>query len=739
MENFIKQEKTIKVVVKYSGVFSEALRKNVGGFRSFFTISNDEKVFQTKMKIYNKSNIPISRQVLKKHDGSVLSNSHFTFEYIIRPQEVFVLLVQEDNVDPSSSDSGSSSSGGDAPDSGCGGFGGGNRGLGNFQEKLEGEKKINGGGYDGGGGGCAKRLPGYHYFLENPMKLPADLPVLACANLAMEKLNHTPLRGQMIRVMWSRRDSDARKSGIANLFVKKGRAKAMVQYETEESATAAINSVNGSTVDYQALYVGPFVKKSEQPSSNSDSSFTNLYIKNLDLDVTEELLTEKFSKYGKITHLVIMKDGNSKSKGFGFVNFDSPDEAKKAMEATDGMQIGSKVLYVGRAQKKAEREKILHDQFEERRKEQLQKFKGSNVYVKNIDDSVNDDELRSIFSKCGTITSAKIMLDEKGMSKGFGFVCFTTIEAAYQAVNSLHGILLIPLLGIDLWILFAQKKEERRTQLQIQFSQGIAGLAVPTSAAVIPARYLPLYYTLPPNMVPPQGLMHQPLGLTPEWGTSRFLPPARSNFHSVPRPVIPDSSRQNKKKWGRMNAHMVAQAGGQSVSFMPHSTIYPSASDYSERSKQSIKYMTNVQKMGEMKNGSQRVSSIAGSKSVGGVAATSQPLEGLQTLSTMLAAASPQHQKQMLGECLYPLVFKLQRDLAAKITGMLLEMDNSELLLLLESPALLVIKVEEAVQILKSSKTTRSSGAGQDSLHPNYMSAAQVQKAYTVAHFIPDS
>ncbi|RZC77238.1 hypothetical protein C5167_001419 [Papaver somniferum] len=514
------------------------------------------------------------------------------------------------------------------------------------------------------------------------------------ANLAIEKLNHTPLRGQMIRVMWSRRDSDARNSGIANLFVKG-----------------------------KQIYVGPFVKKSERPSSNSDSSFTNLYVKNLDLDVTEELLTEKFSKYGKITHLVIMKDGNSKSKGFGFVNFDSPDEAKKAMEATNGMQIGSKVLYVGRAQKKAEREKILHDQFE--RRKELQKFKGSNVYVKNIDDSVNDDELRSIFTKCGTITSAKIMLDEKGISKGFGFVCFTTIEAAYQAVNGLHGYMLH---RKPLYVAFAQKKEERRTQLQIEFSQGIAGLAVPTSAAVIPARYPPLYYTLPPNMVPSQGLMHQPLVLTPEWGTSRFLPPARPNFHSVPRPMIPDSSRQNKKKWGRMNAHMVAQTGGQSVSFMPHipqSTPRP-AITVKDPNNQQIKYMMNVQKMGEMKNGPQRVSSIAGLKSVGGVAATSQPLEGLKTLSTMLAAASPQHQKQMLGECLYPLVFKLQRELAAKITGMLLEMDNSELLLLLESPASLVIKVEEAVQILKSSKTTRSSGAGQESLHPNYMSAAQV-------------
>lgn len=54
---------------------------------------------------------------------------------------------------------------------------------------------------------------------------------------------------------------------------------------------------------------------------------------------------------------------------------------------------------------------------------------------------------------------------------------------------------------------------------------------------------------------------------------------------------------------------------------------------------------------------------------------------------------------------------------------MLLEMDNSELLLLLESPESLVTKVEEAVQVLKLSKAKVGS---QDALHPtttNYLSA----------------
>merc|ERR1712063_121233 len=65
-----------------------------------------------------------------------------------------------------------------------------------------------------------------------------------------------------------------------------------------------------------------------------------------------------------------------------------------------------------------------------------------------------------------------------------------------------------------------------------------------------------------------------------------------------------------------------------------------------------------------------------------------------------LAAAPPSVQKQMIGEKLFPAVNKINPSLAGKITGMMLEMDNSELLILLESEAQLKNKVDEAVRVL---------------------------------------
>lgn len=93
-------------------------------------------------------------------------------------------------------------------------------------------------------------------------------------------------------------------------------------------------------------------------------------------------------------------------------------------------------------------------------------------------------------------------------------------------------------------------------------------------------------------------------------------------------------------------------------------------------------------------------------------------VEGLQAppgLATQaLAAASPRQQKVMLGERLYPLVAQLQPDRAAKITGMLLEMDNAEILLLIENPAALQTKVDEAVMVLGEHGLLKEKASGDE-------------------------
>merc|ERR1711941_31308 len=82
--------------------------------------------------------------------------------------------------------------------------------------------------------------------------------------------------------------------------------------------------------------------------------------------------------------------------------------------------------------------------------------------------------------------------------------------------------------------------------------------------------------------------------------------------------------------------------------------------------------------------------------------AAQPPTAGQPLNASVLAAAPPAVQKQMIGEKLYPAIAKYQPEMAGKVTGMMLEMDNSELLMLLESEQQLKNKVDEALRVLES-------------------------------------
>lgn len=91
-----------------------------------------------------------------------------------------------------------------------------------------------------------------------------------------------------------------------------------------------------------------------------------------------------------------------------------------------------------------------------------------------------------------------------------------------------------------LYVAMAQRKEDRKAQLQLHYAQRMAGLSGP-STPVIPGGYSPFYYSAPSGVVSPvphrPGLMYQPLGMRPEWTVNGFAPPTRPPFQLPPAPV----------------------------------------------------------------------------------------------------------------------------------------------------------------------------------------------------------
>uniref|UniRef100_A0A8C3LB20 Polyadenylate-binding protein n=1 Tax=Chrysolophus pictus TaxID=9089 RepID=A0A8C3LB20_CHRPC len=559
-----------------------------------------------------------------------------------------------------------------------------------------------------------------------------DYRNLFCTSLAAERaldtMNFDVIKGKPIRIMWSQRDPSLRKSGVGNVFIKNldksidnkalydtfsafgnilsckvvcdengSKGYAFVHFETQDAADRAIEKMNGMLLNDRKVFVGRFKSRKEREAELGAKAkeFTNVYIKNFGDDMDDERLKELFSKYGKTLSVKVMTDPTGKSKGFGFVSFEKHEDANKAVEEMNGKDINGKMVFVGRAQKKVERQAELKRRFEQLKQERISRYQGVNLYIKNLDDTIDDEKLRKEFSPFGSITSAKVMLED-GRSKGFGFVCFSSPEEATKAVTEMNGRIVG---SKPLYVALAQRKEERKAHLTNQYMQRIAGMrALPANTIInqfqpaaggyfMPA--VPQAQSRPTYYAPNQMAQMRP---NPRWQQGGrpqgFQGMPNAMRQSGPRPTLRHLAPAGTAPVSRglpVSAQRVGvTTAGQNLAPRP-----PVAAP-APRAVPPYKYASSVRSPHPPVQPLQ----------------APQPavhVQGQEPLTaSMLAAAPPQEQKQMLGERLFPLIQAMHPSLAGKITGMLLEIDNSELLHMLESPESLRSKVEEAVAVLQA-------------------------------------
>ncbi|KAI8776846.1 polyadenylate-binding protein 4 [Biomphalaria glabrata] len=560
------------------------------------------------------------------------------------------------------------------------------------------------------------------------------------AERAMDTMNFDTIKGRPIRIMWSQRDPSLRKSGVGNVFIKNldksidnkalydtfsafgnilsckiacdehgSKGYGFVHFETEEAARQSIEKVNGMLLNGKKVYVGRFIPRKERIMLMGDKhrKYNNVYIKNFGEELDDEKLREMFEQYGKIISAKVMYDGSGKSRGFGFVSFEEPDAAEKAVTTLNGTEMGGKQIYCGRAQKKAERQAELKEKFEKIKLERINRYQGVNLYVKNLDDGVDDERLRKEFSQFGTITSAKVM-GEGGRSRGFGFVCFSSPEEATKAVTEMNGRIIV---AKPLYVALAQRKEDRRAHLASQHIQRLASMRQQN------VQYNPIFnaggagYFVPTMPQAQRGFFTPANVPSIRQARAPWAPSVRPNqaagFQAMSNQIrTRPPTAQTQMRPTTVNSRPITgqsvAAGAPRVAAMAGMTRPPGAGAIPQQARPNPYPNSRPQMAGQPGRPMQQ-------------AQQSVVIPGQDPLTaSMLAAAPPQEQKQMLGERLFPLIQRMHPELAGKITGMLLEIDNSELLHMLESHESLKLKVEEAVAVLQAHQAKESAAAKKD-------------------------
>lgn len=546
------------------------------------------------------------------------------------------------------------------------------------------------------------------------------------AERALDTLNFLKINGKPCRIMWSQRDPVLRKSGLGNIFVKdlaksidnkslfdtfsmfgsilsckvatdpktgESLGYGFVHYDNEESCKDAIARVNGKMIAEKKVTVMLFKPKKNRPESEL---FTNLYIKNIPTTWDSETFVKYFSSYGPVTSSSLSAGENGANKGYGFINFEKPEQAKAAMESLNGADMGEKKLVICRAEKKKDREKKLAIHYRKLKQKRESTYVGVNLYIKNLSDEMNDEKLRAKYSAYGQIASAKVML-KNGKSRGFGFVAFVNRADAQKALEATNGKMEN---GKPLYVAMAQKKEVRRAHLEAQFaSKGkmgqlrqplypgaqqqmfYPGVTQPMMQQMIPGMYPNAMPGAMPGAMPAgirQGFQLMPVGnnanvnVRQRRGAGKQINQAQQRQYDNARNQAARyqqmAAMQRRMQLGAANPHQISQQHGQLPQQRP-----------------------------SLNQGAQNSQHVQIPQQHTQVSPTRQ---SSMTDNSAIKDSSAQT-KQLIGERLYPRIKEQRPQLAGKITGMLLEMDNSELHNLLQSPQALDDKINEALQVLR--------------------------------------
>ncbi|XP_039592170.1 RNA-binding motif, single-stranded-interacting protein 3 isoform X2 [Polypterus senegalus] len=330
----------------------------------------------------------------------------------------------------------------------------------------------------------------------------------------------------------------------------------------------------------------PSTNSSSNSSSSSEQlSKTNLYIRGLPPGTTDQDLIKLCQPYGKIVSTKAILDKNTNQcKGYGFVDFDSPAAAQKAVVSLKASGVQAQMA--------------------------KQEQDPTNLYISNLPASMDEQELESTLKPFGHVISTRILRDASGISRGVGFARMESTEKCEVVIQHFNGKYLktppgVPAPSEPLLCKFADGGQKKR-QSQSKYSQngrpwhrdGETGMALaydPTAAMqngfystpysiatnrmiaqtsitpFIAASPVSTYQVQSTSWMPHQQYVMQPTGpvITPAMDHPMSMQPATM--------MGPLTQQMNHLSLGTSGTYLTAAAAPMQGTFMPPYTPVPPA------------------------------------------------------------------------------------------------------------------------------------------------------------------
>ena len=148
----------------------------------------------------------------------------------------------------------------------------------------------------------------------------------------------------------------------------------------------------------------------------------NLIVNYLPQSLTDDEFRSLFESIGNVKASKIIRErGTQTSYGFGFIEYEDEALASRAIEVLNGLQLQNKRIKVAYSR-------------------QGENIKGSNLYVHNLPKTMSAKDLERLFSQFGHIVQTRVLTHpNNGLSRGVGFVLFSTKDEATKAMTEMDG------------------------------------------------------------------------------------------------------------------------------------------------------------------------------------------------------------------------------------------------------------------------------------------------------------